>query len=110
MVSHEVKDPAEWEKTYVHDVYNTIYLDFDKTRTPHWTAVKAHINQLPKDILIGDIGCGNGKNMLLRPKQFEGCDICQQFVDICKSKQLNAKLGDVLNLPFNNNSFLIIFV
>ena len=72
---------------------------------PHWSAIKKFISSLDETKLIGDIGCGNGKNMLLRPNQFEGCDICPQFVDICRSKKLNVKLGDILDIPFKNDYF-----
>ncbi len=101
----DFSDPLNLEKKYVHDIYNTIHKDFDTTRINHWKAIKDFIANIGEDKVIGDIGCGNGKNMLLRPKQFEGCDICPKFVEICQSKKLVVKRGDILALPFDNNHF-----
>ena len=32
-------------------------------------------------------------------------DICNELINICKSKDLEVMLGSSLNLPFHNNCF-----
>ena len=92
------------EKTNVLDVYSKIASDFSRTRYKVWISVENFINQFPKNTQFLEIGCGNGKNML-RPENFMGCDNCQQFVDICKQKNLNVILADAINLPYSSNMF-----
>ena len=94
------------EDKYVHAVYKQIANHFDETRVAHWDEVKKYINSLPTNCLVGDLGCGNGKNMLIRQDlRYKGSDMCDQFVQICLNKKLDCRLGNLKNLPFNNNEF-----
>ena len=34
-----------------------------------------------------------------------GIDLCESFVNICKDKKLNVQLGNILNIPFDTESF-----
>ena len=99
-----IANPEEFEKKYVHDVYEQIAQHFNKTRFGVWSKVKNFINTLPKDNIIADIGSGNGKNMKMRPDKFIGCDMSDQLIDICKKNKLNVVKGDVTNIPFADNS------
>ena len=54
------------EEIHVKDVYNKISNEFNTTRYRPWTCVEEFLNQIPKQSIIGDIGCGNGKNMFYR--------------------------------------------
>lgn len=95
----------EIEEKYVHEIYNEIATHFDKTRYSVWKKVKAYINSLPIDVIIGEIGCGNGKNMLLRPNHFIGCDNSEHMVKLCQDKGLNVIKGNVIDLPFKEDTF-----
>jgi SAM-dependent methyltransferase len=98
--------PLELEQTNVLDVYNKIADHFDKTRHYIWPKVGEFINSLSSNSIIGDIGCGNGKNMLIRDDcTFLGCDNCEKFIDICKNKNLNVVLGSTIDIPFPSNHF-----
>ena len=52
------------EDENVKKVYDTIAEEFDNTRYRPWTCVEEFLNKVPENSVIGDIGCGNGKNML----------------------------------------------
>ena len=94
------------EEINVKQVYNNIYKDFDDTRYRPWTCVEKFLNKIPEGSIIGDIGCGNGKNMLYRPDCINyGCDFSEKLVEICKSKNLNVIEGNILDIPFEDNSF-----
>ena len=94
------------EDLYVKDVYNKIANEFDNTRYRPWRCVEKFLDNIPKNSIIGDIGCGNGKNMLYRNDCINyGCDFSKSLVDICKKKKLNVIIGDILNIPYMNNIF-----
>ena len=94
------------EEMYVKNVYNKIASEFDTTRYRPWTCVEEFLNTIPKGSIIGDIGCGNGKNMLYRKDCLNyGCDFSESLVNICLQKNLNVICGDILNIPYKNDSF-----
>ena len=94
------------EEMYVKNVYNTIASEFDTTRYRPWTCVEGFLNTIPKGSIIGDIGCGNGKNMLYRKDCLNyGCDFSESLVKICLQKNLNVICGDILDIPYKNDSF-----
>ena len=70
------------------------------------TGVEEFLDDVKSGSKIGDIGCGNGKNMKYR-KDCEnfGCDFSEELVSIYKKDGLNVVYGDVLNIPFENESF-----
>lgn len=89
-----------------HDIYNTISQDFDRTRHSVWNAVRIFLDSLESNTALADIGCGNGKNMLYRKDLCcEGIDFSEHLVEICKSKQLKASVGNILHIPFENSRF-----
>ena len=94
------------EEVYVKKVYNTIAKQFDNTRYRPWTCVEEFLDTIPKDSIIGDIGCGNGKNMLYKDDCLNyGCDFSESLVNICLQKGLNVICGDILNIPYKTESF-----
>tara|TARA_B100000579_G_scaffold111581_1_gene89209 strand:- start:6206 stop:6823 length:618 start_codon:yes stop_codon:yes gene_type:complete len=94
------------EEVYVKKVYNTIAKQFDNTRYRPWTCVEEFLDTIPKNSVIGDIGCGNGKNMLYRKDCLNyGCDFSESLVKICLQKNLNVVCGDILDIPYKNSSF-----
>lgn len=94
------------EDKNVKDVYNHIAKEFDSTRYRPWSCVEEFLDNVPEKSVIGDIGCGNGKNMLYRPDCYNyGCDFSSELVKICLDKNLNVIEGDILNIPFEDNQF-----
>jgi len=94
------------EELHVKNVYNTIASEFDNTRYRPWSCVEEFLDNIPEGSVIGDIGCGNGKNMLYRKDCFNyGCDFSKGLVKICLQKNLNVILGDVLTIPYQTNTF-----
>ena len=94
------------EEENVLNVYNEIAKEFDKTRYNIWESVNNFIKNFEPNSVIGDIGCGNGKNMLIRKDcDFLGCDFSNGMVEICKKKGLNVIEGNLLNIPFKDNYF-----
>ena len=85
----------------IADTYNTIAHDFSKTRYSVWGGVRKFLDGLSPQSLVGDIGCGNGKNMLYKPTtlQYEGVDISSEFVAICRSRGLQVTEGSILAIP-----------
>ena len=94
------------EEVYVKKVYNTIAKQFDNTRYRPWTCVEEFLDTIPNNSVIGDIGCGNGKNMLYRKDCLNyGCDFSESLVKICLQKNLNVVCGDILDIPYKTSSF-----
>jgi ubiquinone/menaquinone biosynthesis C-methylase UbiE len=52
------------EQTQVKEIYEEIAEHFDNTRLYKWNWVNEFLNNLRKDSLVYDIGCGNGRNMI----------------------------------------------
>ena len=94
------------EDIHVKDVYDKIANEFDNTRYRPWTCVESFLNGIPTKSLIGDIGCGNGKNMLYRNDLVNyGCDFSKNLVNICLKKNLNVVYGNILDIPFETDTF-----
>ena len=90
----------------IKQTYDTISTHFSKTRYNIWNCVKIFLDKVEKNAIIGDIGCGNGKNMLYRKDCINmGCDLSNNLVNICIQKNLNVVLGNILNIPYKNNIF-----
>lgn len=102
-----MEDPTSFEEQCVKDVYNYIAHDFDKSRYSVWNCVEKFLESLLKQDIscrVADVGCGNGKNMMMSPRNFIGIDACESFVKICMGKGLNAIIGSILQLPLKTNS------
>jgi len=90
----------------VQNVYDKIASYFDNTRYRPWSCVESFLDNVPSNSTIGDIGCGNGKNMLYRKDCTNlGCDFSNNLVSICVKKNLNVISGDILNIPYKDNTF-----
>ena len=90
----------------VQNVYDKIASEFDNTRYRPWSCVESFLDNVPSNSTIGDIGCGNGKNMLYRKDCTNlGCDFSNNLVSICLKKNLNVISGDILNIPYKDNTF-----
>jgi len=93
------------ETKYVKEVYAEIAQFFDHTRGYTWPWVAKFIaDYVPKDGVVYDLGCGNGRNMSTKGVNFVGLDNCGNLLEICEKKGLNVVEGDVCKLPFQENS------
>ncbi len=94
------------ESTYVTETYNTIAHEFSHTRFSVWSYVADFINSFAKDSLCLEVGCGNGKNMIHRDDlKFHGCDVADEFVNICRSRGLDVIRANNLKLPYSDDIY-----
>ena len=94
------------EEINVKDVYNKIAKEFSNTRYRPWTCVESFLDNVESGSKIGDIGCGNGKNMKYRVDcENYGCDFSEELVKICKGDGLDVVYGDILSVPFEDKQF-----
>lgn len=104
-----MSDIPELENEGVTQTYNKIATAFSNTRTKPWDWILEFLKSLPNESIVLDIGCGNGRNMtnILEGQnyQFKGVDSCQKFVDIAIKNGKDVVLGDMCQLPFEDNSF-----
>tara|TARA_Y100000768_G_C23986947_1_gene689511 strand:- start:906 stop:1514 length:609 start_codon:yes stop_codon:yes gene_type:complete len=90
----------------IKKTYDNISTHFNETRYNIWKCVKLFLDKVEKNTIIGDIGCGNGKNMLYRKDCNNiGCDLSNKLVNICIQKKLNVIQGNILNIPYKNDIF-----
>jgi ubiquinone/menaquinone biosynthesis C-methylase UbiE len=96
--------------------YNDIACEFSETRAYVWQCVKdftKFINSFNKESesFILEIGCGNGKNIEYLNKNIDnecniiGVDNCENFIKICKNKNLSILNCNSDLMPFLNESF-----
>eukprot|EP00750_Incisomonas_marina_P006968 INCI14744.9.p1 GENE.INCI14744.9~~INCI14744.9.p1 ORF type:complete len:622 (-),score=100.96 INCI14744.9:1185-3050(-) len=80
----------ELELEYVQRVYDSIAPHWHGTRYRTWPRVEAFIASQPKGALIGDFGCGNGKNLPACRDRARGHGIGFDFsvglLDICRAR------------------------
>ncbi|CAJ0598437.1 unnamed protein product [Cylicocyclus nassatus] len=89
------------EGQYVNDVYENIAAHFDETRISGWTAVKKFMNSLAPYSVVYDVGCGNGKYLLINDDLLKiGCDMSQMLCNIVHEKGRMVVRADALSLPF----------
>ena len=94
------------ENTHVKDVYNKIAKPFDMTRNVLWSHITSFIKDIPDYSLVADIGCGNGKNMMLNKNcEFIGIDFTESFTNICSNKNLEVVTSDALKIPYRSGLF-----
>lgn len=55
--------------------------------------------------MILDVGCGVGDFAVNNPKKIIGIDHNRKSLEMAKKRGCQAVFGDVLNIPFKNNSF-----
>jgi len=107
----------DYAKKIIHQLaedYDTISDQFDQTRQHNWQEISDIIvNYVSKDSNILDIGCGNGRLVQNIPSEskYTGLDISPKLISKAKAKHPthNFVTGDILALPFQDNSFDIVF-
>lgn len=98
--------PEEIEEQYVNAVYDKIAPHFDYTRYKPWPGVKKFVESLPDYTTLIDVGCGNGRNLGIKPTIFDvGTDFSLPLCKIAGKKNKHVFCADALNLPIRTNSF-----
>lgn len=92
---------------HVFGFYSDHAAEFDSSRYNHWPSVVNFINSLESNSHLIDVGCGNGKNMLIRKDlKYTGIDTCSQLIDICRKKGIaDLVIADTRSLPFKDKVF-----
>ncbi len=100
----------------VRQTFEAIAEHFDKTRYKPWPETVEYVESLPKKSLVLDIGCGNGRNMILPARlghEVYGIDFSMNLLNIAKQKLDMRELeesthllgGDASALPLKDNAF-----
>ena len=94
--------------------WDTIAQSFDNTRRKPWKQCVEFLNKCSKNDTLVDIGCGNGRHLLLSGKIFRkaiGIDISIALLKIVKKRIFENKIdnvflvhSDFVNLPLKSNS------
>ncbi|KAI8069141.1 S-adenosyl-L-methionine-dependent methyltransferase [Gongronella butleri] len=105
-----VETPTEqegaYEEQHVHQVYETIAEHFSDTRYKPWPVVETFLNGLPLGSVGADVGCGNGKYMMVNPNIFiSGSDRSSNLISIVHERGLEGLVADGLSLPYRDNAF-----
>eukprot|EP00041_Stephanoeca_diplocostata_P023780 m.591639 g.591639 ORF g.591639 m.591639 type:complete len:656 (-) comp22382_c0_seq2:387-2354(-) len=108
--AQELKDPKimpSVEVDHVKNLYNAIAPHWHYTRFKAWPKVEEFVLSLPRGSLVGDIGCGNGKNIpaCSAVGYGIGCDISVELVKICVARGFQTLVADTMNLPYRSNTF-----
>lgn len=83
-------------------------LDYKK-RGSLWGGASSELPNLPKDSLVLEVGCGNGKTLSeMRKRDWKTVGIDTSFEAVRLSGE-DAFLGDVRSLPFSDETFDAIF-
>ena len=98
----------------VQETWDTIAQSFDKTRSKPWKQCTDFINTLSKNDIVGDIGCGNGRHLILLANQCKktiALDVSKKLLQISQKRVIKNKLknvnfihSDAVDIPLKNNS------
>lgn len=94
--------------------YDAIASDFDRTRQYLWPGIEAFKKYIKPGDKILDTGCGNGRLVKLFSDvniDYTGLDNSVELIKRAKDNfpAVNFVLGDILNLPFSDSSFDVVF-
>ena len=94
--------------------WDTIAKSFDQTRRKPWNECLDFIEKLPKESIVADIGCGNGRHLIPCAKHCKkviGIDLSKELLDIVKEKLDFEKIknvtlfhADATNIPVGDES------
>ena len=100
-------DSKQYEETHVHQVYEQIALHFSSTRYKAWPIVESFLRHLPDGSIGLDVGCGNGKYLVVNPRIFIiASDYSTNLAKIASYHHPHATIvADNLSLPHPCDSF-----
>jgi len=94
--------------------WDIIAKSFNQTRRKPWKECLDFIEKLPKETIVADIGCGNGRHLIPFAKKLKkviGVDLSKELLDIVKEKLDFEKIknvtlihADVANIPLDDES------
>jgi ubiquinone/menaquinone biosynthesis C-methylase UbiE len=88
------------------DFYETHSAEFSKSRYAVWPQVRSFLEALPTGSKVLEIGCGNGKNMMVRKDlEFTGVEPSSALCVICEKRGLSVVQADAQLLPFKDETF-----
>jgi ubiquinone/menaquinone biosynthesis C-methylase UbiE len=100
------------------ETWNTIAESFDATRKHPWEDVVTFINEASQSDVIADLGCGNGRHIMVCPircKKIIGFDLSKQLLNIVQSKVTAGRLtnvdlihGNLVSIPLKESSVDIV--
>ena len=88
----------------VKDVYEEIADHFSNTRVYKWSWVNNFLDKLKINSIVYDLGCGNGRNMNHGSLKFIGIDNCENFIKICKERNLEVINSNITNIPLKTGT------
>lgn len=96
------------------DNYSKIAVGWDRTRQYISPGSEDFLEYIKEGNKVLDVGCGNGRLVKLFDNvniEYTGVDNNEELLKIAKSNFSSSEFlkGDILNLPFNDNSFDVIF-
>jgi tRNA (uracil-5-)-methyltransferase TRM9 len=103
----------------IQESWDTIADSFHKTRQKPWETCLTFISTLPKDAVVGDFGCGNGRHIIeiaRSCKKVIGIDISYNLLRIIHEKiksyqNIDLIHGNLKTLPLQDNSLnAILFI
>lgn len=95
------------------ETWNAIAESFDATRGKPWKVVVDFVSTLSVSDVVADIGCGNGRHLILcvdKCNTVIGLDISKNLLKITKSKIEGRKVrfvfihGNLVNIPIQGSS------
>eukprot|EP00667_Euglena_gracilis_P015802 EG_transcript_16455 len=94
---------AEFEDEFVRRPYDAIAEHWDHTRYLPWPFCARFIADLPRDSLVIEVGCGNGRNLSRRDLFMHGCDNSLELMRCARARRsADVALADNLALPYRS--------
>lgn len=97
------------------EVWDKIARSFDETRKKVWKVCSDFIDSLPKGARLIDIGCGNGRHLILSSRVCRyavGIDFSMEMLKVARENlrregvgNVDLVLADARYLPLKNDSF-----
>jgi ubiquinone/menaquinone biosynthesis C-methylase UbiE len=104
---------AEYHFKESEETWNAIAESFDATRGQPWKVVVDFVSTLSASDVVADIGCGNGRHLILcvdKCNTVIGLDISKSLLKITKNKIGGRKVrvvfihGNLVNIPIRGSS------
>ena len=96
------------------ETWDKIAFSFDSTRKKPWLQCMDFINNLSKNDIVADVGCGNGRHLIPCAKKCKkaiGIDLSRELIKIVKKKINEHRIDNIellhanaINLPLKDNS------
>jgi alkylated DNA repair protein alkB family protein 8 len=100
--------------TTFEQTWDTIAESFDVTRRKPWKQCLDFIQEHPKNAVVADLGCGNGRHLLPCAEHCTyviGIDISRNLLKIAEKKTFEKNLlnvlflqGNLVNIPLKDNT------